>query len=146
MVPGHSGDREHHSRRDDHNLPLTLLGASRKDGQNRSVALVSSIVTQAPIIWVFYQEEVLICVECDNELVQKSLSAENPLEWHLESPVLNKATRASHEFPGYWGRFNSTYSNWTIRVCPRSAMLPGIGAERANIKTERLCRTAVKDG
>jgi hypothetical protein len=39
---------------------------------------------------MLYLEEALVRMECDNELIQESLSAEDPLKWYLESPIFNK--------------------------------------------------------
>jgi hypothetical protein len=67
-------------------------------------AVMSSLVAQVPIIWMLYLEEVLVRMECDNELIQKSLSAENPLKRHLESPIFNKGDASIPRVPGILGK------------------------------------------
>jgi hypothetical protein len=68
-----------------------VIDAQKASRRRSSIApVMSSLVAQVPIIWMLYLEEVLVRMECDNELIQKSLSAENPLKRHLESPIFNK--------------------------------------------------------
>jgi hypothetical protein len=94
---------------------------------------------------MLYLEEVLVCMECDNELIQKSLSAENPLERHLESPIFNKGDASIPRVPGILGKAQLDVFKLDGTCLPEKCDATGISAETANVKTECLCYTAVKD-
>ena len=90
-------------------------------------------------------EEVLVRMGCDNELIQKSFSAENPLKWHLESPILNKGDTGLPRVSGILGKAQLDVFKLDGTCLPEECDAASISAETAYVKTGRLCYTAVKD-
>jgi hypothetical protein len=84
-------------------------------------------------------------MECDNELIQKSLRAENSLKRHLESPILNKGDASIPRVPGILGKAQLDVFKLDGTCLSEECDAAGISAETADVETERLCDTAVKD-